>query len=144
MLEISQDVVQQIAEMPTRHSWAARLMRLPQEKADEAEAWVIQWIQKTIEDNVREELQENVERIIRTVWLHLLENEAIAAYLEANPQMQGAIPIVDDIPTALYIAQMEMGGMVSEAEREEAAYFLDLLDTQEMRPSPEELDALAS
>ncbi len=113
MLEIDHELVQKIARMKTPHSWAREIMLLPVEEADKAEAKVLNWIAKVVKaeapEGTDEETEYSAERMVRDTWLHLLESEAIAAFLEENPRYNRAIPLMPDPYTAVaYAAANQM------------------------------------
>lgn len=104
MLEVSHKIVQDIANMPTNHSWAAKYMRVPVEFAEETEAR----LERAIVNKVKELYPESVEadRLVRNSWLFLLEYEAIEMYADMHPNIY--IPVVSSPSAAVSLAEADM------------------------------------
>ncbi len=138
MLEASQEIVKEIAQMPTKHSWAQPLMMLDSEVADEAEEMVIEWIEEEMERTIPDVSYMAV-RLVRTVWLHLLEREAIEAYQAANPSPWGHITIVWDVEDAVAVAAADHPYRLPEKDLEDAKKFLEKMEKGEAKPDVEHI-----
>jgi hypothetical protein len=132
MLEINHERVQAIANMPTKHSWAADLMKLEPYEADLAEDRVCKWITETMQIMYPE--TDYAERIVRTMWLHRMEKEAISAYLQEHPWLYGIVPEVMDAEEAVYVGAADLLGVASEEDEEAAKAFLELMDKGYLKP----------
>lgn len=106
MLEISHEIVQQIADMDTKHSWAAKLMRLPVEDADQAENLICSWIRQQVTDMFPR--SDEAERIVRHTWLHMLECEAIDKWINENPLKGEYIPVIYGASQAAYYGAQDV------------------------------------
>ena len=127
MLEISQTIVQQIAQMPVEHSWAAQVMRTPIEMADEMEARMNKKIRTLMKEMYPR--TDQAERMVRIVWLLLLENKAIQMYQQTHPMLQ--LPIVETPQEAVALAEQEIM-WASEEDKKAAEEFLTKMQTGEI------------
>ena len=136
MLEINHEYVQEIAQMPTNHSWAVELMKLPVEKADKAEGKVLDWIEEKVQELYPE--ADQAERLVRTVWLNLLENEAIEMWADKNPAKARYVPIILGPSQGVMYAEAEMM-YAEQRDKEIAKEFLERMMTGELKPDLEKL-----
>ena len=127
MLEISQTIVQQIAQMPVEHSWAAQVMRTPIEMADEMEARMNKKIRTLMKEMYPR--TDQAERMVRIVWLLLLENKAIQMYQQTHPMLQ--LPIVETPQEAVALAEQEIM-WASEEDKKAAEEFLTKMQAGEI------------
>ena len=127
MLEISQTIVQQIAQMPVEHSWAAQVMRTPIEMADEMEARMNKKIRTLMKEMYPR--TDQAERMVRIVWMLLLENKAIQMYQQTHPMLQ--LPIVETPQEAVALAEQEIM-WASEEDKKAAEEFLTKMQTGEI------------
>ena len=120
MLGVFTEILNEVAQMPTPHSWAAKIMSLPTEKLDEETEKVDKWIQQTMEKEFPK--SGLAERIVRETWPAVMEREAIEKFLEKRPGFAGIL-----IPMEPWEAS-EIGGMdviASPEEKEVAQQFLE-------------------
>lgn len=120
MLGVLTQILNEVAAMPTTHSWVAKIMALPPEALDMETEKVDKWIQQTILKEYPNSGQ--AERIVREMWPAVMEQEAIAAYLEEHPGRLSALPYVDPWEAA-EIAGAEI--MATEEEKALAQQFLE-------------------
>lgn len=132
MLGIFHEAVQEIAQMPTRHSWAKELMMLGPWQADSAEEQVERWIRETVSRMYPETT--TAERIVRTIWLNYMEREAIEAYRETHSWLCQAVPEVTNERDAVGIAAWEIMVGVTEEDEEAAKEFLLLMEEEKVKP----------
>lgn len=99
MLEIEDKTMKQIAQMPeVEHSWLAPMIT-ESEDLTELDHRLAEWMleqmypRKEASDLSQEEYQ--VWRIVRTMFPALMENEAITAFLDQNPNWMGYLPEVN-------------------------------------------------
>ena len=134
MLEIDQSIVNEIAEMKTRHSWALPLMQLGQSAADKAEEKMCQWITRTVTELYPTTYE--AERIVRTVWLLLLESPAIERYVNRHPHLH--VPVVSDPGSAAYLGAMELM-YVADADIKAAKEVLAQMQAGKLKPDLKEI-----
>jgi hypothetical protein len=132
MLEINSERVQAIAQMATEHSWAAELMKLEPREADAAEEKVCRWISSKMGAMYPE--SDQAERVVRMMWLHVMEMKAISAYLQEHPGLYGVIPEVFDVEEAVWVAESELNYSLSEEDKEAAKEFLTLMQLGVLKP----------
>ena len=111
---------QEIAEMPTPHSWAAQIMALDSESMDKEIDKIESWIEETITKEFPQ--SEKAERIVREVWPLVMEREAIRAYLDQHPFYLYALEGVD-VQDAASIGAREC--LADDADRAIAEKFLE-------------------
>lgn len=104
--------MRQIASMPeVEHSWLAPLITESND-LDELEHQLSEWMlermypHKEATDLNQEEYQ--VWRIVRTMLPALMENEAITAFLDQNPNWMGYLPEVNSAREAAYLGAEEI------------------------------------
>lgn len=131
MLDIDHKLVQQIAKMPTRHSWAVPIMLLPEEQADREEARILDWIDEKVPELYPESVQ--AARLVRTMWLHLLERRAMAMWADKYPYKARYVPVVFGAMDAVEYAAMDVM-YVSAQDKEIAREFLERMDSGELKP----------
>jgi hypothetical protein len=136
MLEISHDLVQEIAKRPTKHSWAQKLMELPEDKADRAEARMDKWIARTMKELHPE--ADQAERAVRIIWLHLMEREAIEDFCLCNPRYLWIIPVVYNAEGAVDVAALDIMGL-SDTDKAAAVHFLEMMEDGVLTPSLKEI-----
>lgn len=119
----------EVAAMPTRHSWAAKIMEQPSEKMDELTEQVDLWIIEEMEK--KHPQSDQADRIVREVWPLVMEKEAIAAYLEKNPMMRSKLPTVSPSEAAAIGA---MGVQASQADEAAAREFLQAMQAGTLVP----------
>lgn len=131
MLEIDHMLVQQIAQMPTEHSWAAALMLLPEEEADRKESRILDWIEVTVKRLYPEAVQ--AERLVRNIWLHFLERKALDMWAYVYPEKARYVPVVFGARDAVEYAAMDVM-YVSQEDKEIAEEFLERMESGELVP----------
>ena len=136
MLEIAHRLEQQIAQMPVPHKWTAELMKLPQTEADNAEHRLAMWLEEQEKQMFPEMSQGDlyaVERIVRHTVFLLLESEAIAAWLEKNPDYLTSLLMVDDPMWAAQVGAQDVM-YVQPEQVKMAAQVLEKLNNEELKP----------
>ena len=125
MLGISQEIWNKVAQMPTKHSWAKELLLLPEEKIDEAEDKMAQWLEKW--SNPKDEESEMALRIVREVYPLYLEREAIKAFLKQNPSYSEILMNPQTTAEAVMLGAREamVTDKVSQAQAELQLQFLE-------------------
>ncbi len=122
----SLEAAQQIAAMPTTHSWALPLLKAKTWKEhDEKEQKMCEWVE-TLSPN------ETATRMLREVMLLYLERKAIAMFVEQNPQWMGYLPTLMDASEAAKVAQREV--MADEADAQEVEKLLLSLESRKLTP----------
>ncbi len=136
MLGIDHELVQRIARTEAPHTWAKELMLLPVEEADKAEAKVLDWIEKTVQE--RYPGADRAERMVRDYWLYVLEWMAIDAFTDEYPRYQRVLPtLMSGIQAAWYAAADQMW---PDPEQEKiAAEILDEIRDGKLQPNMEEI-----
>ncbi len=137
MLEVYHEIVQAIAEMPTRHSWAVQLMKLPVEQADRAESKVDDWIEETVMKEYPDTFE--AERYVRAGWLNLLEGEAIEAYMVEHPEHARALTPLFSPGQAVNFAAMDLPYAPMEKDVKAAKDFLTKMMKGERKPDLEKI-----
>jgi hypothetical protein len=79
---------------------------------------------------------EFAERIVREMWLYVMEKEAISAYLQLpeNRWLHGVIPEIHDVDEAVYVGTMDLLGQATDEDVEAAKAFLTLMEQGLMKP----------
>ena len=134
MYGILTEIWNEVAQMPTQHSWAAKIMALPSEEMDEKEEQVNKWVQKTMEKKFPN--SGLAERIVREVWPAVMEQEAIEAYLDEHPGKMRVLSAMDP-GTGASVGRMEV--MASVEETEIARQFLEKMVEDEIEPPLEQI-----
>ena len=120
MLGVTTQMLNEVAAMPTEHSWAAKIMAITNpELQDQVTDKVDKWIQETMEKEFPNSGQ--AERIVRETWPAVMEQEAILAYIEEHPYAMMVLSAMDPFEAA-YIGAREV--MASSQEEEIAMQFL--------------------
>ena len=129
MLEINDKTMKQIAQMPeVEHSWLAPMIT-ESEDLTELDHRLAEWIleqmypRKEAKDLNKEEYQ--VWRIVRTMLPALMENEAITAFLDKNPNWMGYLPEVNSPREAALLGAQD----VMYADQEVIGKAMDWLNT---------------
>lgn len=131
MLEIQTYMVNEIASLPTRHSQAVELMKVTNvEVLERVDDIVNNWIEKVVEKMFPK--SDQAERLVRDVWLNLLESEAIEAWKVDNSFIGAYVPAPFDEFDAVYIATMDVWG-VSEEDADAAREVLRQLQNEELK-----------
>ena len=136
MLGIDDKTMRQIAQMPTEHSWLASMIE-KSEDLDNLESRLANWLLKemypyrTMETLTKREY--NVWRIVRTMFPLLLENEAIAAFLNQSPKWIDYLQEVNSPSEAAEIGAMDVM-YVPQEQVSEAAEWLGKLNSGRLKP----------
>lgn len=139
---MEQKKVQEIASMPTEHTWAARLMELDWQAAEKAENLVEKWIESQVE---RMGAGGETGRIVRRTWLPLLEHRAIDMWLdkewERDPFWASnlGVPLLISPEQAVTWATEGEMWPIPEKEKEDARLLLERMESGELRPPVEEI-----
>ena len=136
MYGIDQDIMNQIAKEPTEHSWMAKLMELDLQQSDEAEMRMIKWVMKEAKRLYPD--KENVDRIVYSSLLFLMENKAIMSFLEKNPDLMGYLPDVETPDEAASLGAMEIMYVPQEDERA-ASEMMEKILSGEIQPNLSEI-----
>ena len=136
MLGIDDKTMRQIAQMPTEHSWLAPMI-VKSEDLDSLESKLNQWLLEEMypdktKDNLSPE-EYNVWRIVRTMFPLLLENEAIAAFLNQSPKWIDYLQEVNSPSEAAEIGAMDVM-YVPQEQVSEAAEWLGKLNNGTLKP----------
>ena len=113
----------EIAKLPTRHSWVAKLMMAddPDEAENKKDQIVVQKAEKM-------GLPYEVQRLVRTALPLYLEREAISQYVANHPDLYQALPVVHDPQEAVEVAALDQMGVTSK-EKQQAVKLLKALQT---------------
>ena len=131
MLGIDDKTVRAIASMPkVEHSWIAERINQSQD-LDELENQLYQWMKPKVESQTKDN---DVWRMVRDSLIPLLENEAIEAFLEQNPQWMGYLPEVSSPQEAVSLAARDLM-YVEPSQIKEAEKILRSLQQEVMPPS---------
>ena len=131
MLGIDDKTVRAIASMPkVEHSWIAERINQSQD-LDELENQLYQWMKPKVESQTKDN---DVWRMVRDSLIPLLENEAIEAFLEQNPQWMGYLPEVSDPQEAVSLAARDLM-YIEPSQIKEAEKILRSLQQEVMPPS---------
>lgn len=130
MLGILSSILNEVAAMPTEHTWAAKIMALPSEEMDYETEKVDKWIQEVIKAEFPD--TEQADRIVREMWPAVMEQEAIEAYLEIHPAHGRVLPLVEAWEAAWIVGQEIMA---SPKDEEVAKLFLqDMYEGKRVPP----------
>ena len=125
MLEVYQEIVNKLAELPVEHSWALPLLQITdEEKAEKAEEMWNEWIRETVHKEYPELPKEYnlVERALRHHLLYLLELEAIREYRDRRlPEWEAFLPEVQDVSDAVMLANADTNYTMTSKEMDQAA-----------------------
>lgn len=135
MLGIDDKTMKQIAAMPTEHSWLAPRI-LESEDLDELEDSLWKWLKPKANALMKDKSNDHslVWRMVRDGYIPLLENAAIAEFLNQNPNWMGYLPEVSDQEDAAYIASLDLN-WVKDEQIKEAGEILESLQQEVMPPS---------
>lgn len=106
-------------------------MLLPEEQADREEARILDWIDVKVQELYPKSVQ--AARLVRTMWLHLLERRAMAMWADKYPQKARYVPVVFGAMDAVEYAAMDVM-YVSAQDKEIAREFLERMDSGELKP----------
>ena len=137
MLEIDDKTMKQIAQMPeVEHSWLAPMITKSQnlEELDHQLAeWMLEKMYPRKEATDLNQEEYNVWRIVRTMFPLLLENEAIAAFLNQSPKWIDYLQEVNSPSEAAEIGAMDVM-YVPQEQVSEAAEWLGKLNNGTLMP----------
>ncbi len=136
MLGIYHELVQKIARTKAPHSWAKKLMLLPVEEADKAEAKVLDWIAETVQE--RYPGADSAERMVRDYWLHVLEWRAIDRFTDRYPGYQQILPTLMSGRQAVWYAEADLMWPDPEQGRI-AAEIMDEIKEGKLKPDMEKI-----
>lgn len=112
--------------MPTEHSWVLPLLKASEERVDEMEEKLNQWI-----TTQTKELE--AQRIIRESLVYLLENKAIEALIAKNPSCSAILPSVRTPEEATILGARE-AMITSETPRLAAKVILTMILQEKEAP----------
>ena len=136
------EILPQIAEQPTAHSWMKPILEASKDWTELQEDHVEFLLNYWIENKVKELYPDwkdtyNITRIARNAMLLALEREAIAMFLEKNNQWADDLFEAESAEEAAAVAAMD--AMASEEERKEATKVLEMIESGELKPREEEI-----
>lgn len=129
MLGIDDKTVRAIATLPTRHTWMAEIMSLPD--LEQAEERLDEWVETQVEQMFPGNYP--VKRAARTILPFLMEKEAISLWAEKHPQWKGYLPEVSDPDEAATLAELELQERSPELHRK----IKEALEKLSKMPKPE-------
>lgn len=125
MLGIPETIAAAIAEMPTKHSWLAPMLKLQGEEYDEA----LSSLERQIEERVTKMWPEApmASRMVREVAGLYLERRALMEWAEAHPMQSRNLAVPETVGEAVELAAAEVM-YVSQAEKMAARKTLQMMD----------------
>ena len=143
MFEIDMRMFPAIAERETEHSWMLPILQAAKDwdwdEDEKAEDLMDQWIEEQATKLHPE--SEQVERVVRTTLLYLLENKAISKVKEVHPEWADCLPEILTPQEAVQLAEMDM--YLTEADVEASIDLLSRMQDGSLQPSKELLGEIA-
>ena len=143
MLGIENEILYQVSEQKTEHSWMLPIMQAAKDwdwdEDEKAEDLMDQWIEEQATKLHPE--SEMAERVIRTTLLYLLENKAISKVKEIHPEWAQYLPEVLTPTEAVQLAEMDM--YLEEVDVKAATDLLTRMQDGSLQPSKELLSQIA-
>ena len=135
MLEVDQAICNKIAAQKTQHSWVNELLKIKDvaqgwEAEDKLWAWILRQAKTVYPENPTQ-----LAAMVAAILPALMENKAIAAYLETEQDQWVSLPLVSSPEEAAELAGMDKNLGPDEPVVKKAAELLAKIQAGELTPN---------